>query len=179
MNNKLSDKELKILLDNLVIVSDTRDQKWEHIEEYFKKKKIKYVRKKLNAGDYSCYIESNEDTRDIIGNRNMWFDDDIAIERKAHIDELAASIKDRTRFTNEFDRAMAKGTQMLLFVEDPDGLSNIINKNYRSEYQPKALYASIKTFEGRYGFTTHYVSKNLIGMEIYHSLKYKVRDILK
>lgn len=179
MYNKFIDKELKILLDNLVIVYDSREQENKHILEYFDKKKIKYAKHKLDAGDYSCYIESNTDTKEIIGNRNLWFDDIISVERKNSISELASSIKDRDRFTNEFDRAKAKKIQILLFVEDENGLNTIINHKYRSEYAPRALYASLKSFECKYTFTTYYVSKCLIGMEIYYSLYYRVREELK
>lgn len=179
MRNKFTDSELKILLKNLCICIDTRDQKIEHITEYFDKKKIKYVRQKLFSGDYSCYIESNEDTVALIGNRDLWFDDIIIIERKNSVDELASSIKDRDRFENEFDRTIVKNIRILMFVEDDKGLSNIINHKYKSEYTPQALYASLKSFETKYSFTTNFVSKSLIGMEIYYTLYYAVRNILK
>lgn len=181
MYNKLTDTELKTLLNNINIAVDSREQENKHILSYFedKRRNIPYVVKKLNSGDYSCYITSNADTEKIIGNRDLWFDNKIAIERKNSIDELASSIKDRDRFTNEFDRAKANGTKVLIFTEDENGLNTIINHKYRSEYNPKALYASLKTFESRYGFQTKFVSKELIGMEIYWSLYYHVRELLK
>lgn len=179
MYNKLTDTELKTLLKHLVIVADKREQKNDHIKSYFDKKKIKYIDKSLTSGDYSCYIESNQETKDIIGNRHMWFDDRIAVERKNSIDELASSIKDRDRFANEFDRAKANGTKILMFVEDGKGLNTILGHKYRSEYNPKALYASLKTFESRYSFQTKFVNKELMGMEIYYSLYYQVREMLK
>lgn len=41
MKYKFSDKEQKILLKNLVIICDTREQRWEHIKDYFDRKKNK------------------------------------------------------------------------------------------------------------------------------------------
>ncbi len=187
MKNKISDKELKTLLSNLCLAIDTREQEIEHITSYLDKKKIKYTSCKLLSGDYSCYIESNEDTKDIIGPRDIWFDDTISIERKNSLTELAASIKARDRFKNEFDRARIENIRMLLFVEDDEddeeliekGLQALISHKYKSEYDPRALYGSLKSFETKYMFTTNFVSRKLIGMEIYHTLYYAIRNILK
>lgn len=179
MRNRLTDTELKTLLKNIVIIQDSREQQTDHITSYFDKKKIKYITGKVNSGDYSCYIESNEDTKGIIGNRNLWFDNILCIERKNSISELAQSIKDRDRFENEFDRALANKVKLLLFVEDSNGLKTILNHKYTSQYAPKALYASLKKFETKYNFTTNYVSKELIGMEIYYTLYYAIRNYLK
>ena len=59
---RYTEKELKTLLDNIVILVDTREQVNDHIISYFNAKKKKYKVEKLDQGDYSCYIESNEDT---------------------------------------------------------------------------------------------------------------------
>lgn len=179
MRNKYTDKEIKILLDNIVILTDTREQKGDHVTSYFDKAKVKHKAIKLDSADYSVMIESNSDTEPIIGDRDIYFDRDIAIERKNSIDELANSIKDRVRFSAEFDRAVRRETRVLLFVEDKNGLENIISHNYRSEYKPFSLYASIKAFENRYNFTTKYIDKKLIGMEIHYTLLYYVREQLR
>lgn len=181
MRNKFTDTEIKVLLKNLVIIIDTREQVNNHITKYFESnnRNIKHISKKLDFGDYSVKIESNKETKGIIGERDIYFDDEICIERKNSVDELSQSIKDRDRFSNEFDRLSRKNCRVVMMIEDVNGLQNIVKGNYRSQYQPKAFYASLKTFEYRYGFTTSFVDKNYIGMEIYNTLKYYVREKLK
>lgn len=49
---------------------------------------------------------------------------------------------------------------------------------YRSEYNPKALFGSIKTFESEFGFTVRPVHKDVIGSEIYYTLYYHVKNSL-
>ena len=68
---------MKILLSNLCIVVDTREQVNQHIISYFDKKKIKYTVRKLDQGDYSCYIESNEETIPLGVIRDWYFGVDL------------------------------------------------------------------------------------------------------
>ncbi len=53
MRNKYTESEIKILLKNLCVIVDTREQVWINIEDYFKKKKIQYRQENLSQGDYS------------------------------------------------------------------------------------------------------------------------------
>ena len=93
MRNKYTDAEIKTLLKNICIIVDTREQVWGNIEEYFKKNNIQYRREKLNQGDYSACLVSNEETIPLGVIRDMYFDNEIVIERKASIDELAGNMK--------------------------------------------------------------------------------------
>lgn len=101
----------------------------------------------------------------------------VAIERKNSVDELAQTIKERTRFENELIRSQA--SKFLLLVEDNKGYENIIKGNYRSEYQAKALLASLKAFEIRYNFQCVFITPNTAGNYIYHHFYYYVREALK
>ena len=95
-----TDKEIKELLSGLVILVDTREQRNSHILKYFDSHKIPHKKRKLDYGDYSAYLPRNEELgiqRDIFLTA--------AIERKNSVDELAATIKERTRFENELIRA--------------------------------------------------------------------------
>lgn len=155
-----------------MVLIDTREQQNGHIIKYFDSKKINYESTKLDYGDYGAYIPKNDDygiTRDMFVN--------VFIERKNSIDELASTIKERTRFENELIRSHE--SNFLLLVEDSNGYENIVHGNYRSMYQPKALIASLKAFESRYNFNTSFVSKTLAGNFIYHHLYYHVREVLK
>lgn len=178
--NKFTESELKLLLKNIVIVIDTREQENSHITKYLESRKHKFIKHKLDQGDYSCYVESNEETKELIGNRNVWLDSVVVIERKNSLDELAGNLaKDRNRLEDELNRIKAKGIRLLFFIEDPNGIDNICKGNYRSQYDKKAFYGSLKSFEARYGFQTKFLSKELIGMEIYNSLYYQAREYLK
>ncbi|MEH7336279.1 ERCC4 domain-containing protein [Neobacillus drentensis] len=168
---KFTETEIKKLLSSIVILVDSREQENKHIIDYFKSKRIPYEEKKLDYGDYAAYLPKNEE----LGiHRDLYFP--AAIERKNSVDELAATIKDRTRFENELIRAQR--FPFLILVEDPNGYQNIITGKYRSEYQARALLGSLKAFEARYGFQTVFVAPPTAGNYIYHHFYYMVRNEL-
>lgn len=62
----------------------------------------------------------------------------------------------------------------------PEGFDfNIRKGNYRSEYQPKSLYARLKTIEARYNTVIRPIDKQFMGSEIYNTFYYYVREVLK
>lgn len=160
--------------ENMTVIIDSREKVNDHITDYFDKHNIKHVTKKLDAGDYSVKLTASPE----MGlHRELYFP--ISIEKKNSVDELASSIKDRLRFESEFIRAKGKGVKMCMLVEDKDGYSNIIQGNYRSQYDPKALLASLKTFESRYNFSTAFTDRAYSGNYIYYTLKYYLYEYLK
>jgi ERCC4-type nuclease len=167
-----TDKEIKELLSSVTVLVDSREQENSHVTSYFDSKKIPYKVKKIDTGDYSVMLPKNDELGIM---RDLYFP--IAIERKNSVDELASSIKDRNRFENELIRSQKLGFSLL--VEDPNGYENIIIGNFRSQYDAKALLASLKTFESRYGFTTVFLPKRAIGNYIFHHFYYHVRNYLK
>jgi ERCC4-type nuclease len=168
---KYKDKELKELLHSITILVDSREQQNQHIFEYFDSKKIPYEFMKLDVGDYSVKLPAHKE----LGiNRDIFFP--VSIERKNSINELAQTIKERTRFENELIRSQK--FRFSLLVEDPDGYENIIRGNYRSQYDPKALLGSLKAFETRYSFNTVFIPKQLAGNYIYYEFYYFVRNFL-
>lgn len=179
MRYRFTDNEFKVLLKNLVVIVDTREQVNNHILEYLDKKKKKYSVQKLDQGDYSCYIESNEETKKLGVTRDWYFNNDIAVERKNSVDELVQSIKDRDRFENEFARLVIYKTKVIVLVEDPNGYENILKGNYRSDYKPISFNASLETFIARYNLNVQFVDKQLSGYKIYQTMYYHVREVLK
>src|SRR5699024_1304206 len=124
---RFSDKELKEMLTTIVVLVDTREQVNSHIVNYFEDKHINYKIKKLSHGDYGAYIPASAEhgiTRDIYFN--------VYIERKNSINELASTIKDRSRFENELIRAQS--SNFIMLVEDHQGYENLIKGNYKSQY---------------------------------------------
>lgn len=173
INYKFTDTEIKKILKNVVILVDSREQQNQHILDYFDKKSIVYEVGKLDSGDYSVRVDPLPELQI---NRPIHFN--ICIEKKNSVDELASSFKDRTRFENEFIRAKGNNTKMYLLVEDRNGIENILKHNYRSEYTPAALYASLKSWEARYDINIHFENKDIVPHYIYTTLLYHVRDYL-
>ncbi|WP_227936462.1 ERCC4 domain-containing protein [Alkalihalobacillus deserti] len=156
----------------MTILIDTREQRNEHITQYFDSKGIAYKTRKLDTGDYMTLMPANEKLGVM---KPIQFK--AAIERKNSVEELAQSIKDRTRFENELIRSQM--FNFTLIVEDSNGYENLLKGNYRSQYSPQALLASLKTFESRYGFTTVFLPKRAVGNYIYYHFYYLVRNLVK
>ena len=117
MRNRYTETEIKTILKNLCVIVDTREQVWVNIEDYFKKQNIQYRRENLNQGDYSICIVSNEETKPLGITRDLYFDNEIVIERKASIDEVAGNMKepDRTRLKKEFSYLKSRGVKVHFF----------------------------------------------------------------
>ncbi len=179
MRYKYSDAELKKLLKNLCIVIDTREQVNKHITDYFDKKKIKYKIRKLDQGDYSCYIESNEETKPLGVTRDWYFDNKIAVERKNSVDELIQSIKDRDRFENEFARLKMYGIKVHMIIEDKDFYTKLATGDYRSEYKKESAVASYETLISRYDISVQGHEKREVGYRIHKICYYFVRELIK
>ena len=200
---RFTDKEVKKILDNLTILVDTRENANSHIIEFFNKKKIPYKVQKLDYGDYSIMMPQgsfNGQTRDI------YFTNDIVLERKFCIDEIAMNLKDKktnineikqeiiellgkqylekvlksdyNRFKQELTSINKYGITFKILIEDPDFDENIRLGNYRNQYEPKTLYSRLKSLESEFGTTIRPVNKLYMGSEIFNTLKYGVRNKL-
>jgi ERCC4-type nuclease len=169
LHYKFTDKEIKTILDSLILIVDTREKSNQHIVDYFRKKEVPFKFQKLDTGDYAAMIPANPELGLL---RDLYFD--IVIERKANIDEFAQNTKE-DRFENELIRS--HGMNFLLVIEDT--YENLLNGVYRSKYKPQALLGRLKAFEARYGFNTVWMDKKLMGNFIYHHLYYQVRNLLK
>lgn len=204
MRYKFTDKELKEILDKMVVIIDTRENANQHITQWFDKYKKPYISQKLDYGDYSCYIPKGSFEGQ---QRDIFFTDDIVIERKFCIDELAMNLKDNktnineitqeiidllgkeylqkvlktdyNRLKYEFANMNRHEVEFFIFIEDKNFDYNIRNKEYRAQYEPKTLYARIKALESDFKTMIRPTDKTAMGSEIYNTLKYGVRDVLK
>ena len=101
MRYKYTETEIDKILDSMVVLIDTREQKCEHIKGWLEAKKRPYKITKVDLGDYSCYIPNGSfkgQTRDI------YFTDDIVIERKSCIDELAMNLRTKKDNLKDIDK---------------------------------------------------------------------------
>lgn len=169
-------KELKEILKKLEIIIDTRENENSHITDFFDKKRIPYRVEKLNFGDYSCVIPKGSFEGQI---RDIYFSNEIVIERKNGIDEICGNLKDDTRILKELAHLNKYDIKYYVFLEDDKYDENVRMGNYRSEYQPKSLYARLKTIEARYNTIIRPIDKAYMGSEIYNTFYYHVREILK
>lgn len=137
-NFKYSDREKEEILSSMKIIVDTREQKTEHITSYFDKANIDYIIKKLDYGDYSFYIPANES---LSIPRDMYFDKEIIVERKASLEELSGNLvaSDRARFEKEL--SLAPKNKVLLVENASYG--DMLQGKYRTKLSNKAFWASL------------------------------------
>lgn len=204
MRYKFSEDEIKEVLKKLVVLVDTREQTNEHILKWFDSKGIKYKRTKVDYGDYSCYLPVGSFKGQA---RDIYFDRDVVVERKFCIDELAMNLKDNKTAINEVNAEVIQllGEKYLqkvlkcdynrfkyeltalnkydidfnILVEDVNFDYNLRTQNYRSKYDPERLMQRLKGIEAEFRTTVRPTSKQCMGSEIYNTLKYGVRHILK
>ena len=123
MMYKFNKKEIKSILDNLIICVDSREQSNQHIIDFFDKKKVPYVVEKLPFGDYSCKIKAGSFDGQV---RDIYFTNDFVIERKANIDELANNLrKDAARLKKELAHLMDELEENKKAIQD---IHNNLNK---------------------------------------------------
>lgn len=203
MMYKFSDSETGKILKNLTVICDSREQSNDHIISFFNKKGIKYKTMKLDYGDYSIMIPQGSFKNQI---RDIYFTNDIVLERKFCIDEMAMNLKDKktnineikqeiidllgkqylekvlksdyNRFKQELTSINKYGIAFRILIEDPNFDENIRQGNYRSQYDPKTLYSRLKSLESEFRTTIRPVNKLHMGSEIFNTLKYGVRNKL-
>jgi len=167
LHKYLTDTEVKKLLKELEIIVDTREKENKHVLDYLEKNKIKTIQRGLKTGDYSVQL------------RGMTLENDIAIERKASIDELCSNLTiNRQRFEDEFTRARAQGLRIYLLIEN-GSFADILSHNYRSRIAPNSLLGSIFSWLARFDVTLMFCKPAESGKIIYEILYHYLREQLK
>ena len=159
----ITDTQIDKLIKQMVILIDTREQENKHITDYFDKKKIPYVVRKLDYGDYSAMLTAAPEL-------GLPFDVSlehaVAVERKgasgSGLTEIAKNLTDgRQAFENEFIRASHSCEHFYLVIENGSWKA-ISEHKYRSEMSPKALYNSLISWRHKYGFQIDFVSSESV-----------------
>lgn len=87
----------------MTIISDSREQKWEHVQEYFDRTGHIWLRSKLPVGDYARM--DNMTT---------------VIDRKQSLNEVESNvIHQHDRFRRECELARKHGIKLIILVEEP------------------------------------------------------------
>lgn len=172
--------EMDSLLDSIIILMDTREQKNAQIIKYCDDKKIKYQSKKLDFADYSFKLPKNEKAGIL---RDLYFDKQIVIEKKNGLMELIGNLCEDggARLKSEFIRSA--GSKFYLMIENAL-YEDIVNGNYeithgnKSKYLAKSLLGRIKTFEARHDINVVFMNSLYSGNFIYHTFRYWLREQL-
>lgn len=162
-----TDADLKKALQDLTILVDTREKVNDHLLSWFDKNKVKYITRGLETGDYSVSLGS------------MTFEDEIAFERKANLDEIAGNFTAyRERFEREMLRAKANGIKLFLIIENASW-NDIFLHNYRSKLTPKSFLATLLAWQARYNLSIVFCKPSETAQIIHGTSYYWVRDRLK
>ncbi|MBP3907861.1 MAG: ERCC4 domain-containing protein [Turicibacter sp.] len=178
-NFKFTDKEIAEIMNNAVILIDTREKdnfQTRLFNEYCASCFIQTERVKLPFGDYAVKVPAHPHLG-IMRDLYMPF----MIERKANLDELCVnfSSKDRNRFLNEFAKAKASGFTIHVVVESND-YNDLVTGNYRSQFNPNTLEANIWSVQAKYDVKFSYVKDiNMAPRFIVNCLMSQLRAELK
>ena len=166
---KITDKQISDIINDMVIIVDTREQKNDHILMYLKDHDIPFIKQKLDSGDYSFMLPNHPE---------LMLDRKFLIEKKNSLTEIAGNFTSgRERFAREFER-VPEGSHIHLVIEGATW-RKVFNGSYRSTMAPQSMMASIMTWCIRYGVPVWFVGPEDSPAVIYNLLKYELMEHLK
>ena len=170
---KYTEKEQKELLQSIVVLYDSREQKNEHLLQWFDKKNIKYKKMKLNYGDYSFYIPKNKE----LGiERDIYFKDEIVLERKNSLEELSGNFsQSRDRIEKEFALCKAKMTLMI----EQASYKDLCENRYNTSYKASSFLGTLHSFSERYDINFIFIDKEYSASYMYYTFYYYLRELIK
>ena len=169
--------EIQEILQSFRIVADTREQDTPKAVERYESFGVPVQRAMLSYGDYcgNITLPSGFDLYDI----SKTISAKCVIERKMSIDELAGCFgRGRKRFEREFQRAKEAGAVVYLLVEGAS-FEAIINKRYRSRFNPNALLASLTAWMVRHDLRILFCKPNTSGRVIKEVLYRDIKERLE
>ena len=158
-----TEKKLKDLTSNLIILHDSREQTSNHILEYFDKHNILHEKRALKTGDYSYKIKACPELGFPI---DTYFTDELCIERKNSINEIAGNMAEKDdRFLKELNR-MINIQDCYILIEN-DRIDDILEHNYDSKLNELSLLRTLLTTQKRCNFYLNFIKKENMGKMIY------------
>lgn len=136
-----------------MVICDTREKKWSHIENYFQREHIPYEVRKLDYGDY---MSDSDPT--------------LSIDRKQNLDELAGNLCTPShRFWREMKGARKAGIRMVVLIQDSSRheLKDVLtwSSNY-SKISGRMLFEKMFGIANAYGVEFRFCDKNETGRVI-------------
>ncbi|MGL5765723.1 MAG: ERCC4 domain-containing protein [Sarcina sp.] len=171
----MKDKEIKAILNSIIIIIDSQEKKNSHIRLWLKQHKIPHIRQSLDFCDYTFMLPKNEK----LGiTEDTYFNNIIAIERKNSLDEISQNFTAyRERFNKEFTKAHIVGCDITLMIEEST-YGDIPKHSYDSEMSEESMTGSIHGFRQKYDLPFIFVPKVSSGHFIYHHFYYWLRNKL-
>lgn len=164
----MTDAQVDKILKDIVIICDSREQKNNHILDYFNEHGIKYFEDKMETADYTFYLPNYP---------HLGLDRSILIERKNSWDEIIGNFtKHRKRFVAEFERLNCEDMHIMI---ETATWRKLINGSYRSKVPPQSIMASIMTFSFRYNTKIWFTQPSDSGYVILSLIHYGLREKLK
>jgi len=138
----MTTKQKLDIVKSMVIITDTREKKNQHIVDFLDNNGINHRAKAMSVGDYTFELPEHTELN---------LDSKFIIERKASLDELAGNFTTgRERFANEFERLTPH--QNLHLVLEDFTWHDLDSHKYRSGFLPKAYRASLLAWSIKYRF---------------------------
>lgn len=167
MRHHYTDSEIRNALSELTIIADSREQINQHILTWLDGKGVQHITRALETGDYSAMLDGET------------FEDEVVVERKANIDEIAGNFtQGRERFEREMIRAKANGIKVFLIIENASW-HDILLHNYHSQLKPQSFMASLLSWQVRYNITVMFCRSDETAQLIYSTLYYWAWNRLK
>jgi ERCC4-type nuclease len=170
MKQYYTDKKYKELLSHMVVLVDSREQSNKNVTDWFDRNNIKWKSRALKTGDYGFMVESCPELGFSI---DTYFSDELCIERKNSVSELAGNIanatKDDDRIFKEFNR-MINIEKNYLLIEN-DSIEDIFTENYKSKLNPTSFFRTLLTWQSRNNMHIYFVEREYMGRMIYELCK--------
>jgi ERCC4-type nuclease len=128
----------------MVIQIDKREQRNEHVKAWFDEKKISYMDKSFESGDYGFVIKANPELGFL---KDTHFVDELFIERKKNLDELAGNLKSEA-FLNEVKRT--RNIEHKFLIIENGSWEDILVHKYESQYNEMAFYRTLIKLQTKY-----------------------------
>lgn len=169
--------EREQILASFKILVDTREHNTPKARARYKSFGVPYEKALIDYGDYTYNVtlpsgelyKTGETVRPLC-----------VVERKMDLDELAMCFgSERRRFKREFERATEHKAKIYLLIEDASW-EKLLGGQYRSKYNPKALFGSLVAYCNRYKITPimceSETSGKLIKELLYRDLKERLES---
>lgn len=147
----------------MVIQVDSREQKYEHVTNYFDSQGIKWVKSKCVVADY-------------VNLENPM----VVIDRKKDLQEVAGNVcQQHDRFVRECELAKELGYRLIVLVEEPNikelvdvcGWYNWRRRTNKKAITGKTLYKIMYTMSQKYGIEWQFTTKSDCGKRIVELLE--------
>ena len=159
-----------VIIMDFMILTDTRQQKENHIIKEFDKQKILHIRTTLESADYVA-VRKNEN--------EFYIDYSILIDTKKDLEELSSNLcsKDHARVKREIERARELGCQEFYFIIANNKIKTIDDlrkwRSKRKRVTGEILCKVMKTMAERYKIKFIITKKNEVGKKIINIFKRK------